>query len=171
MDLQTKDIIDLIQTIAQTDLTLSNEQLGSLLRGVVPTARVSLQKIGPITRSAQDAHLHDDYLATQQFAVGIGHDGLLHTKQQTQCPQPYLIPLVAATQAMVNKLKREVAKKLDLEAKQIEDWIRPIINDIESEDFQRLWEQNKPDLPADQGGSRTKGAGKIVVPTKPRLQT
>lgn len=161
----------LITDLAGINLASANAEISHQAKDLIKQARVIRDGLGPIERSPESVKHHDDYLATQQLAVCIGYDGQLYTKQQTQCEEAYLIPLLAATQSMVNKLKNSIGTKLNMKPKEVEKWIKPIIDDIESEDFQRLWETSKPDLPVEQGGSRTKGAGQIIVPEKPRLQS
>jgi len=113
------------------------------LRGMVTSARVLEDKIGPRMRSSDAAGRNDDYEAVMQIALAIGRDGKLYTHHRSDCPSYAVIPLLAAAKHLLYTMTHELVEKLGMSDGEAEKAMEIIIRSIVREEFESSWAMAK----------------------------
>lgn len=155
---------EIIRQLAKIELTMGASGPGERFNDLVKRARVLEEHLPPIMHDAAQTRHHDDYLATLQLAVGIDREGRIIFKKAVDCDPAYLLPLIAGLRFQVQSLEGDLTRKLRVTDAELEQFVKPIVDGLKTDDFQQKWDIQRENLPADQGGSRTSQNGNLIIP-------
>lgn len=158
---EIRDIIENLSKISMAKLSCMADDLSepngqffvtnSTLESVASLgkrARVVLDAMGPITRSASSAARHDDYAGTMQLALAIEGEATLITKMETNAYLDHIPMLLAGLTAKTEEFTATAARRLGMGERQLKGVIAELVGALRKDELEETWKRVKDKIPA-----------------------